>query len=86
MHRWVVAVLMVLVLPASAYPTTYLVTPDGTGDFPMIQTASNPTRNVDINALNDGIFAGKEIGSVGRFWNLIAMRSQAGDLDKRFLE
>jgi predicted outer membrane repeat protein len=63
-------------LVASA--STYLVRPDGLGDFPFIQDAINAAVNGDVIELTSGIFSGP------RNWNLdysgkaITIRAQGG--------
>lgn len=52
---WALAILL-LVGPSSA--TIYLVSPDGSGDFPTIQAALDASANGDIIELADGSFLG----------------------------
>ena len=40
------------------WATTYLVNPEGTGDFPTIQAAIDAVVDGDIIELNDGTFTG----------------------------
>lgn len=64
-------------IPALA--TTYIVIPDGTGDFPTIQEAIDAAVDGDVIELADGVFTGagnREIDFGGR---AITVRSQSGD-------
>ncbi len=68
-----------LVLPAFA--TTYVVRPDGTGDFPTIQAAIDASVGGDIVALTDGTFAGdgnRDLDFEGR---AITVESQSGNAE-----
>jgi len=47
--------LATLTLP-SANAATYVVTPDGTGDFPTIQAAIDAAVTGDVIQLTDGVF------------------------------
>ncbi len=67
----------VLVLPAVG--ETYVVRPDGTGDFPTIQAAVDAAAGGDTIELTDGVFRGE--GNRRVFWvgKEITLRSQSGD-------
>lgn len=67
----------VLTLPAMG--ETYVVRPDGTGDFPTIQTAIDAVVDGDIIELGDGVFEGDGNRDVVWMDKEIAVRSQSGD-------
>ncbi len=65
--------------PAAVPATTYVVRPDGTGDFPTIQAAIDAAVNGDTIELTNGSFTGdgnRDISVVGK---AITIRSQSGD-------
>lgn len=66
-------------IPATA--TTYLVRPDGTGDFPTIQEALDAARDGDIVELADGVFTGQGNRTLHYNGRSIVVRSQSGDPD-----
>ena len=68
---------VLIVLPALA--TTYLVHPDGTGDFPTIQAAINAAANGDTVALADGVFTGDGNRDMDYMGETLTIRSQSGD-------
>lgn len=74
--RW----LITIILLASATPalgSTYLVNPDGSGDFSTIQIALDSVVNGDVIELGDGTFAGP--GNHGIFFRgkAVTVRSQS---------
>jgi hypothetical protein len=72
-----IALLFALCLPASA--TTYLVKPDGSGDFPTIHAALDAASGGDTIVLTDGTFRGEGNRDL-RFDNKdLTIRSQSGD-------
>lgn len=64
-------------LSALARGTTYVVDPDGTGDFPTIQAAVNAVHNGDIIELTDGTFAGDGNRDIEYLGKAITVRSQS---------
>jgi hypothetical protein len=48
----------VLLLPAAVPATTYLIRPDGSGDFPTIQAGLDGSTSQDTLLLADGVFCG----------------------------
>ncbi len=66
-----------LVVPAVG--ETYVVRPDGTGDFPNIQAAIDAVVDGDVIELTDGVFQGA--GNRDIIWTgkEITLRSQGGD-------
>jgi predicted outer membrane repeat protein len=65
--------------PSLASASTYLVTPDGTGDFPAIQAAVNAAGPGDVIELADGVFTGNGNRDVDYFGKAITIRSRGGD-------
>ncbi len=68
-----------LALVLAAAGSTYVVTPDGTGDYPTIQIALVAAADGDVIELTDGTFAGdgnRDIDFQGR---AVTVRSQSGD-------
>jgi parallel beta-helix repeat protein/predicted outer membrane repeat protein len=59
--------------------TTYVVKPDGTGDFPTIQAAINAAVDGDVIELADGIFTGGGNRDIDYLGKAITVRSQSGD-------
>ena len=66
-----------LVAPATA--TTYLVEPDGTGDFPTIQSAIDAAEDGDTIELTDGTFTGVGNRDLNYLGKAITVRSRSGD-------
>jgi len=75
----VLALCVPLLWPAAAFATTYLVRPDGTGDYPTIQAAINAAANGDTVALTDGTFTGDGNRDIGYLGKAITVRSQSGN-------
>ena len=70
---------MILGLVTAATATTYVVRPDGTGDFPTIQAAIDAVVDGDVIELTDGVFRGEGNRDI-RYWQkLITVRSQSGN-------
>jgi hypothetical protein len=68
---------LLLLTAISARAETYVVRPDGTGDFPTIQAAIDAVEPGDIVELTDGVFSGPGNRDItGRLFHL---RSQGGD-------
>ncbi len=63
--------------PANA--ETYIVSPDGTGDFPTIQAAVSGVQNGDMIELTDGTFTGLDNRNVNYLGKEITIRSQSGN-------
>jgi len=58
---------------------TYLVNPDGTGDFPTIQAAIDAASPGDIIELTDGTFTGDDNRDIDFLGKAICVRSASGD-------
>lgn len=70
-----------LILILTALPTfaaTYIVKPDGTGDYPTIQAAIDAAVEGDIIELTDGTFTGDGNRDVEYLGKNITVRSQSG--------
>jgi len=71
-------VLLALLSPNSSLGATWLVNPEGTGDFPTIQIAISQSSDGDVIELTDGVFTGignRDILFVGK---QVTVRSQSG--------
>jgi len=69
----------ILSLSAAASGSTYLVRPNGTGDFPTIQAAIDAAADGDIITLTDGTFAGDGNRDIDFLGKAVTVRSQSGD-------
>ena len=58
--------------------TTYVVQPDGSGDFPTIQAAINAAANGDVIELGDGVFQGAGNRGLDSLGKEIHIRSGSG--------
>lgn len=75
----VVVLLVVLLVPALGLASTWLVKPDGTGDWPTIQAAVNAAASYDTILLADGTFVGAGNREVGFMGKQLVIASQNGD-------
>jgi predicted outer membrane repeat protein len=71
----------ILMIPVPALAATYVVNPDGTGDFPTIQAAIDAAANGDIIELTDGTFIGDGNRDVDLLGKAVCVRSQSGNPD-----
>jgi hypothetical protein len=69
---------MAAILTGPALGATYVVNPDGTGDFPTIQAAVNAAVNGDVIELGDGTFTGAGNRDVSYLGKAITIGSQGG--------
>ena len=76
----------VIVLAFAASATTYVVEPDGSGDFPTIQLAINASSDGDIIELADGTFTGAGNRDVDFAGRAVTVRSQSGDPETCVIE
>jgi hypothetical protein len=80
LSRVVPLLVATLLLSASTAPAaTYVVRPDGTGDFPTIQAAIDACVNRDIVELTDGTFSGPDNRDLDYMGKAITIRSQSGN-------
>jgi len=70
--------MLLLFIGPSAYGDTYLVEPNGSGDFPVIQAAIDGVKNGDEILLADGVFKGKGNKEVYFWGKAVTIRSQSG--------
>ncbi len=71
--------LIAILLAGAASATTYVVNPQGTGDFPTIQAAVDATEDGDVIELEDGVYTGDGNRDVDYLGKAITIRSQSGD-------
>ncbi len=69
----------ILSLPLTVSAATYVVKPDGTGDFPTIQAAVNAATDGDIIELTNGIFVGEGNRDIDFLGKSATVRSQGGN-------
>lgn len=69
----------ILALSPAASGSTYIVNPDGTGDFPTIQSALDAATDDDLIELTDGIFAGAGNRDIDFQGKAVTVQSQSGD-------
>jgi hypothetical protein len=60
-------------------PQTYLIRPDGTGDFPTIQAAIAAAGTGDVIMLADGVFRGDGNRDLELTWRQISVVSESGN-------
>jgi hypothetical protein len=77
-----VPVLLSIFAPGTAFSTTYVVRPDGTGDFPTIQAAIDAASDGDVIALADGTFQGDGNRDIDYLGKALTVRSQSGRRDQ----
>jgi predicted outer membrane repeat protein len=75
------ALILVAVVIRIASATTYLVRPEGTGDYPTIQAAIDAAANGDTVALANGTFTGNGNRDIDFLGKAITARSGSGDPD-----
>jgi hypothetical protein len=77
--RAILAIAPAILLAGPASATTYLVRPDGTGDFPTIQDAIDSATDGDVIELADGVFRGFRNRFISYEGKALTVRSQSGD-------
>ena len=75
-----------LIFAASAFADTYVVRPDGTGDFPTIQAAIDAVDNADVIELTNGTFTGEGNRDIDYLGKAITIRSQSGHPDSCIID
>ena len=68
-----------LLCAAGALAASYVITPDGTRDFPTIQAAIDAAADGDTLVLSDGTFTGGGNRNISFLGKAIVVRSQSGD-------
>ena len=88
MRRHVVLVSVVLLWMGcqSSWASTYVVSPDGSGDYPTIQAAVDAAVPGDVVALTNGIFTGDGNRNVDFLGKAITVMSQSGNADACVLD
>ena len=86
MRYYILISSMILVLAATASGETYVVNPEGTGDFPTIQAAIDAVVDGDIIELTDGTFTGDGNRDIDYLGKAITVRSQSGDPDSCIID
>jgi predicted outer membrane repeat protein len=71
--------LAALLLTGSASAATYVIRPDGTGDYPTIQAALDAAVGGDTVELTDGVFAGAGNRDLDFHGKALTVRSQSDD-------
>ncbi len=71
--------MLVLVMAPSAMGETYVVAPDGSGDFSTIQEALSYAQDGDVVELTPGVFSGDGNRDVDFLGKAVTVRSQAMD-------
>ena len=74
-----IALITLFAAAGSAQAATYLLEPDGTGDFPNIQAAVDAAVDGDEILLADGVFEGLGNDQVDFRGKAITVRSQKGN-------
>ncbi len=78
--RSTVSLLMVFVFTTlTPQAATYLIQPDGTGDFPTIQAGVDAVDDGDVLELGDGTFTGDGNRDIDYLGKAITLRSQSGN-------
>jgi hypothetical protein len=80
-YRGLVAIALA-VGSCGAQAATYVVAPDGTGDFPTIQAAIDGIADGDIIELTDGTFTGDGNRDILVEEGIFTLRSQSGDYER----
>jgi predicted outer membrane repeat protein len=80
--RWIAPLFCVATLAATgdgSLAATYVVTPDGTGDYATIQEAIDAAEDGDVIELADGTFTGDGNRDLSYLGKAITVRSQSGN-------
>lgn len=78
-------VLLLLAVPIPVLSSTYIVSPDGSGDFPTIEDAIDAAIDGDIVELTNGSFSGPGNQDVDFLGKAITVRSQSNDPEACYL-
>jgi predicted outer membrane repeat protein len=81
MHRFVPVLILSLLLAGLASAETYVIQPDGSGDYPTIQAAVTASEDGDIIELADGTFMGDGNRDILPYSKAITIRSQSGNAE-----
>ena len=86
MRNRVAACGFVFLLVPLASGTTYLVKPDGTGDFPTIQAAIDAADSADVIELASGTFFAEGNRNIDFFGKAITVRSEPGNPEQPIID
>lgn len=78
LFRTFLGVLVIGMIATGARAATYVITPDGTGDYPTIQAAIVAAGGGDVIALTDGTFLGEGNRDIDFLGKALTVRSQSG--------
>jgi predicted outer membrane repeat protein len=81
MMRWILLLLWLPLGTGAVRADTYVVRPDGSGDYPTIQAAVNAAEDGDVIELADGSFTGVENRDITFLGKAITVKSQSGNPD-----
>lgn len=76
MRTWILTACLLSCPSISALAETYVISPDGSGDFPTIQAAIDAAADGDIIALTDGIFTGEGNRDIDYLGKALKVQSQ----------
>ncbi|MFC1572458.1 hypothetical protein ACFL6M_02555 [Candidatus Eisenbacteria bacterium] len=79
MRTLITVFLVILIFGGSASADTYIVDPEGTGDFATIQDAIDATTDGDVIELTNGTFTGHGNRDIDYLGKAITVRSQSGN-------
>lgn len=79
MRQLLLSISLFLFASSTASAETYVVRPDGTGDFPTIQAALDAVSPGDVIELTNGVFTGDGNRDLDFLGKDVTVRSQAGD-------
>lgn len=74
----VMLMVLLTVVPGSQ-AAVYVISPNGSGDFPTIRAAIDAAVHEDIIELTDGVFVGEDNHNLDFCGKRITVRSQSGD-------
>jgi hypothetical protein len=78
-YRKILSLCLLSCLPFPVLGATYLVRPDGTGDFPTIQAAVDAAQDGDVILLASGVFQGPGNRDVDFRGKAVEVRSESGN-------
>jgi hypothetical protein len=84
--RRLVLVLLLAALPSLGLSATYVVNPDGSGDYPTIQAAIDAAVDGDTIELTDGTFTGSGNRDINYAGKAITVRSQSGNPEASIID
>ncbi|MCK4305880.1 MAG: right-handed parallel beta-helix repeat-containing protein [Candidatus Eisenbacteria sp.] len=86
MQRCFLYLVLILTAPAAASATTYIVRPDGSGDFPTIQAAIDAALDDDIIELTNGTFTGDGNRDIDYIGKALTVRSQSASAESCIID